>query len=192
LRWVTMFDWLEPRELNLLPTEVRMRAARTIHDRVSGVAFFVTFLLVFFALWSVAGAARYALFGQFNSGGAFEAVLVAIIIGFVAGVADSLLFRQRRARECRKLLCEYGIPVCVNCGYDLRGQTEPRCPECGRGFDPKLIPGACSAGEHSATTMGVTDGSLADAGRPVQSPDATAKRPVQSPDATADERGPGT
>lgn len=25
---------------------------------------------------------------------------------------------------------------CLNCGYDLRGLPEPRCPECGRGFDP--------------------------------------------------------
>lgn len=25
---------------------------------------------------------------------------------------------------------------CHNCQYDLRGQTDPRCPECGRGFDP--------------------------------------------------------
>jgi len=26
---------------------------------------------------------------------------------------------------------------CQNCHYDLRGQTVPRCPECGRGFDPE-------------------------------------------------------
>lgn len=25
---------------------------------------------------------------------------------------------------------------CLTCGYDLRGLPEPRCPECGRGFDP--------------------------------------------------------
>ena len=26
---------------------------------------------------------------------------------------------------------------CVACGYDLRGLRGGRCPECGRGFDPK-------------------------------------------------------
>jgi hypothetical protein len=25
---------------------------------------------------------------------------------------------------------------CTQCGYDLRGNTSNRCPECGRGFDP--------------------------------------------------------
>jgi len=33
----------------------------------------------------------------------------------------------------------HGLPDdarCLDCGYALRGQTEPRCPECGREFDP--------------------------------------------------------
>ena len=25
--------------------------------------------------------------------------------------------------------------LCTNCGYNLRGLTEPRCPECGKPFD---------------------------------------------------------
>ncbi len=32
--------------------------------------------------------------------------------------------------------------VCVRCGYLLRGLTEPRCPECGAPFDPKLLAGS--------------------------------------------------
>ena len=28
---------------------------------------------------------------------------------------------------------------CLTCAYDLRGQTEPRCPECGKRFDPGLL-----------------------------------------------------
>jgi hypothetical protein len=27
--------------------------------------------------------------------------------------------------------------VCLGCGYPLRGLSEHRCPECGRGFDPQ-------------------------------------------------------
>jgi hypothetical protein len=30
-------------------------------------------------------------------------------------------------------------PTCKICGYYLRGLTEPRCPECGELFDPKLL-----------------------------------------------------
>src|SRR2546430_16461031 len=28
------------------------------------------------------------------------------------------------------------IGLCLDCGYALRGLPTPRCPECGRGFDP--------------------------------------------------------
>ncbi|MHC4442141.1 MAG: hypothetical protein ACYTF1_01565 [Planctomycetota bacterium] len=34
----------------------------------------------------------------------------------------------------RRQLNEMGIPICVNCGYDLRGQKDNRCPECGTTF----------------------------------------------------------
>lgn len=30
--------------------------------------------------------------------------------------------------------------ACATCGYDLRGQVEPRCPECGTAFDPGELP----------------------------------------------------
>jgi hypothetical protein len=29
-----------------------------------------------------------------------------------------------------------GPGYCLGCNYDLRGLPEPRCPECGRAFDP--------------------------------------------------------
>lgn len=28
---------------------------------------------------------------------------------------------------------------CADCGYSLRGLTEPRCPECGKRFDPDAL-----------------------------------------------------
>lgn len=31
--------------------------------------------------------------------------------------------------------------MCVKCGYLLYGLTQPRCPECGTSFDPKLLTG---------------------------------------------------
>lgn len=41
------------------------------------------------------------------------------------------VFRPRIRTEVRRELNRMGVPVCVNCGYDLRGQVENRCPECG-------------------------------------------------------------
>lgn len=47
-------------------------------------------------------------------------VLVVSVVAFVG--------LKRFEPYCRPGLCR-------NCGYDLRGQTEPRCPECGTPFD---------------------------------------------------------
>ena len=39
----------------------------------------------------------------------------------------------------RRHLQAKGILICVKCGYNLKGQTEPRCPECGVPFDAGLL-----------------------------------------------------
>jgi hypothetical protein len=57
------------------------------------------------------------------------------VVFFVFAAYPVLAFIRgplRRWRRHRKGLC-------LNCGYDLRGLTEPRCPECGKAFDPKLL-----------------------------------------------------
>lgn len=43
---------------------------------------------------------------------------------------------QRRLRE---QLVAKDVPICIKCGYDLRGQNVPRCPECGAPFDETLL-----------------------------------------------------
>lgn len=53
-------------------------------------------------------------------------------------VPDWLANRSIRS-ALRTELIRIGVPVCLRCGYDLRGQAEPRCPECGTPFDPKLL-----------------------------------------------------
>jgi hypothetical protein len=68
-------------------------------------------------------------------------------------VVIGVVFHRRLTALVRKRLLELGIPICLHCGYDLRGQTEPRCPECGRGFDRKLIAGGRSANGPSPATM---------------------------------------
>jgi hypothetical protein len=47
-------------------------------------------------------------------------------------------------RHLRGCLVAQGIPICVECGYDVRGQLEPRCPECGTAFEERLL-------QHDAT-----------------------------------------
>jgi len=48
--------------------------------------------------------------------------------------------RSNLRASLRRQLVEQGVPICLRCGYDLRGQLEPRCPECGTPCDPGLLP----------------------------------------------------
>ncbi len=48
-------------------------------------------------------------------------------------------YRRPIQRCLREELVDRGIPICLECGYDIQGQIEPRCPECGTPFDPKLL-----------------------------------------------------
>ncbi len=52
------------------------------------------------------------------------------ILGAGIGAVHHTIRRRRAARW------RHRRPECVACGYDLRGLTEPRCPECGTPFDP--------------------------------------------------------
>ena len=49
------------------------------------------------------------------------------------------LTRARIRRYLRQALIDDGFAICGLCGYDLRGLTEPRCPECGAPFDEQLL-----------------------------------------------------
>jgi hypothetical protein len=48
-------------------------------------------------------------------------------------------YRRNIQRSLRSQLIERGTPICLECGYDLRGQIESRCPECGTAFDSSLL-----------------------------------------------------
>ena len=47
--------------------------------------------------------------------------------------------RSLLRRRLRVLLAARGVPICIPCGYDLRGQIVSRCPECGSTFDEGLL-----------------------------------------------------
>lgn len=48
--------------------------------------------------------------------------------------------RRKIRRYLREQLVKKGVSVCLECGYQLRGLVEPRCPECGTGFEMRLPP----------------------------------------------------
>jgi hypothetical protein len=51
----------------------------------------------------------------------------------LATIIIAQLTERIRRREA------FDAPQCKACGYILLGLTEPRCPECGYAFDPKLL-----------------------------------------------------
>ncbi len=81
-----------------------------------------------------------------------------VFIPFVALLVDwlvtSWLFRRHAVALLRQRLLWLGVPLCRQCGYDLRGQAVPRCPECGRAFDRGLL----SAGPAKTDRLPPTDG----------------------------------
>jgi len=68
----------------------------------------------------------------------FNGVVVALIV-VPAPMVTAWIFRRKVQRSLRQQLTERGRPICLECGYDLRGQTVSRCPECGTAFDEKLL-----------------------------------------------------
>ena len=55
------------------------------------------------------------------------------LLGLVCGIVG-LVVRSIWVRTIYKIVPQDGY-VCWQCAYDLRGQTESRCPECGTAYD---------------------------------------------------------
>ncbi len=54
----------------------------------------------------------------------------ALVFAVAPAWSLSMPYRRRRRRK---------LGLCVTCSYDLRGLTEPRCPECNTPFDERLL-----------------------------------------------------
>lgn len=63
-----------------------------------------------------------------------------VTMGLTFLVTLRWLHRWGSREELRQKLLEYGIPVCMKCGYSLRGLSlsSGRCPECGTAFDDRV------------------------------------------------------
>lgn len=126
-------------EVQLFPDEVTRREAfrrmrRDLRSRRSiQFASLVVFVLVMM-LCKVLDSAASTLFGASWT----AEIALSAIIGLAGGLAMTWLWRRDGALFLRQSLLDCGVPVCVDCGYCLRGLTSDRCPECGREIDERL------------------------------------------------------
>lgn len=130
--------WFFP-ELHLLATKEEQRAALALARR-HNVVFQGAYMLILFA--AAQGAGLLAVPYLANRVGTqtsvtllvvFGASLLACAVGLSFGlcVAEFSLLGRRMRRTLRQALLDSGVPVCEGCGYDLRGLSSERCPECG-------------------------------------------------------------
>jgi hypothetical protein len=87
-----------------------------LDPRLAAVIF--TLLIVTVAATEKLAVRRAAAFG------AMGLVVYGIVVAIPYFVAEGLRWRQARRRE--------RLGLCVECGYDLRGNESGVCPECGR------------------------------------------------------------
>lgn len=122
-------------ELNLFPPDklhnAFSRAAWNWQTMLSMGAMFALYVIGYHPF-------NYILYGIYAMPYWCTAVIKASIFAVIC-YCGPLLTRARIRRKMRQELISIGILVCEPCGYDLRGQTEPRCPECGAPFDKKLL-----------------------------------------------------
>ena len=64
---------------------------------------------------------------------------LAICIGIFEVFLYFLIIQSAVIWTRRRFWPFYGLGRCANCGYQLRGLENPRCPECGHAFDPRLL-----------------------------------------------------
>ncbi len=66
----------------------------------------------------------------------YASKMVALGVGAsLGGLATLVIMGSMIRRNLRTQLVKHNVKICVECGYDLRSLTEPRCPECGTPFE---------------------------------------------------------
>ena len=123
-------------EMSLFPDdETRRRAVEAMHARATRQPSMwigaITYALV---VWTLVFGLAFVI-GQLLPVGRLARWIIAAAI--VLAVYCVFLARSPRrdvVHDLRRELVRCGVPVCLGCGYDLRGAADPdagRCPECG-------------------------------------------------------------
>ncbi len=126
-----------PELLLFKPGQERKRMLKQVRSTPRAMVAAVLFGLANFTLFVLTSDYIIAL-------GLSKSMVTLLYLAYVLAALSVPTWFTRRAirRELRVQLTQRGIPICIPCGYDLRGQTRPRCPECGTSFDAKLIDGS--------------------------------------------------
>jgi len=123
-RW--MFSELERFETLDDRRQVIERVKDAVGKRESYIGLLLLFTLGFFAVdWAVRKP-----FGLPDWLVPIKPGIAMVISGFVA----LYLMRRRLRPVLWQFMNERAMPTCMKCGYDLRGQVDRRCPECGTAF----------------------------------------------------------
>jgi hypothetical protein len=69
-----------------------------------------------------------------------DTVPMALTVGITA-IGIRYLHRRGTEKTLRHKLLDVGVPICIDCGYLLRGLAPDaqRCPECGAKLDPRAV-----------------------------------------------------
>jgi hypothetical protein len=127
-------------ELDFLPPEEQGAAFQTAYGRLMRrPRFWLAMILVPAALATALTLLGVVVARVFPIDKTLRTGIIGGVVGGSVAGAVHVLFRRPIRKDLRTGLVARGIPICIPCGYDLRGQQTPRCPECGAAFDPALI-----------------------------------------------------
>ena len=128
-------------ELELFPTkQQRRKAFRRVSRKMIGTRPF------FMAAVSAAGLSL-ALTLVLRAAGSqlglpISQTTLNLILAFPVAIPCAFfgywLLRRHYPKLLRQELLDCGVPVCVHCGYLLKGSPGPTCPECGKAFDERV------------------------------------------------------
>lgn len=128
-QYPTFVYWLFP-ELERFDTIEQ--AGKACRRAMFGSGYYVCLIVAILGVW-IAPLDKYFLVMS----EIVDWISISLIGAIPLGI--TLLFRRRVRQHLRRELVKSGVPICIKCSYDLRGQVEPRCPECGNTFDANLV-----------------------------------------------------